>query len=135
MAIFHSLNKYRDFGLLVIRVGLGAMFIFHGYPKMMGGPAGWAEIGASTKVVGINFAPVFWGLMAALSEALGGFLILVGLIFRPACLLLLITLAIAAITHFVKGDGLSGASHAVEAAIMFTGLFIIGPGRYSADRK
>jgi putative oxidoreductase len=135
MAIFHTLNKYRDLGLLIIRVGLGIMFIIHGYPKLMGGPEGWAGLGASTKYVGITFAPVFWGLMAALAEALGGFFILVGLLFRPACLLLIATLIVAALTHLGKGDGLSGASHAIEDAVMFAGLFFIGPGKYSVDKK
>ena len=37
MAIFQTLGKYKDFGLLIMRVGLGVMMIVHGFPKMMGG--------------------------------------------------------------------------------------------------
>ncbi|WP_369811116.1 DoxX family membrane protein [Hymenobacter mellowenesis] len=34
-------NRYpaHDFGLLIIRVGIGLMFMLHGYPKLTGGPA------------------------------------------------------------------------------------------------
>src|SRR6478735_3204291 len=104
MAYLSSLSKYKDLGLLVIRVGLGAMFIYHGYPKLMGGPDGWAGLGSSTKYVGIHFAPVFWGFLAALTETLGGFLLLIGLAFRPICLLLVINLIVAAAMHIGQGD-------------------------------
>jgi putative oxidoreductase len=135
MAIWHTLNKYRDFGLLIIRVGLGAMFIYHGYPKLMGGPEKWAAVGSATKYVGITFAPVLWGLLAALIEAAGGMFIIFGLAFRPVCLLLAINMAIAALSHLGQGQGLSAASHAIEDGIVFLGLLVIGPGKYSVDRK
>ena len=39
-----SLGKYVDAGLLVARLGFGlAFFWFHGYPKLMSGPDGWAQ--------------------------------------------------------------------------------------------
>lgn len=135
MAVFNNLGKYRNFGLLVIRIGLGIMFIYHGYPKLMGGVHSWEKVGAATKYVGIHFAPVFWGLMAALTETVGGFLILIGLAFRPACLLLVINLIVAVCFHFGKGDGLETAAHAIEDAVMFAGLLFLGPGRYSVDKK
>ncbi|HAE66424.1 MAG TPA: DoxX family protein, partial [Sphingobacterium sp.] len=34
MAIWNSLGKYRDTGLLILRVGLGVMMIMHGLPKL-----------------------------------------------------------------------------------------------------
>ncbi|MBL4676351.1 MAG: DoxX family protein [Mucilaginibacter sp.] len=135
MAYLSNLGKYKDLGLLVTRVGLGAMFIYHGYPKLFGGPHLWEQVGASTKYVGITFAPVFWGLTAALVETLGGFLLIIGLAFRPVCLLLLINLIVAAASHLGKGDGLMGASHAIEDAFMFAGLLFIGAGKYSVDKK
>ena len=135
MAYLSKLNQYKDLGLLITRVGLGAMFIFHGYPKLMGGPEGWTGLGASTKFIGITFAPVFWGFMAALVETLGGFLVVIGLAFRPVCALLVFNLVVAAAMHFGMGDGLKGAAHAIEDAVMFAGLFFIGPGKYSVDKR
>jgi putative oxidoreductase len=49
--------------------------------------------------------------------------------------LLLINMVVAAATHFGKGDGLDGAAHAIEDAVVFAGLFFIGPGSYSVDKK
>ncbi|GGE58609.1 DoxX family protein [Agrobacterium tumefaciens] len=135
MAIFDSLGKYRNTGLLIMRIGIGIMFIVHGFPKLAGGPAGWAELGGSMKVVGVNFLPVFWGFMAAVAETFGGFLLIVGLFFRPACIALVFTMIIAALVHFGKGDGLGGASHAIELGIVFFSLIFIGPGKYSVDKK
>lgn len=135
MAIFDTLGKYRNTGLLILRVGLGAMMMVHGLPKIMGGPDKWAALGGSMKVIGIDFLPTFWGLMAALSEGMGGFLLVLGLFFRPVNMLLAFTMLIAALVHFGKGEGIMGASHAIEVGIVFFSLIFIGPGKYSVDKK
>lgn len=135
MALLGNLGNYKNFGLLIIRVGLGVMFIYHGYPKLMGGIKGWEGLGQSTKYVGIHFLPVVWGFLAAVTELLGGFLLIIGLAFRPVCILLLINLIVAALTHFGKGGNLGDAAHAIEDAIMFAGLLFVGPGKYSVDKK
>jgi putative oxidoreductase len=140
MTLFSNLGKYKNFGLLVIRVGLGIMFIYHGYPKLIGGIKMWEQLGSSTKYVGIHFAPVLWGLLCALVETIGGFLlfiglVFIGLVFRPVCLLLVINLIVAAISQYKSGGGLQDAAHAIEDAIMFAGLMFLGPGRYSVDKK
>ncbi|GAB1464481.1 DoxX family protein [Pedobacter sp.] len=135
MAIFDTLGKYRNTGLLILRVGLGAMMMVHGLPKIMGGPDKWALLGGSMKVIGIDFIPAFWGFMAAITEGLGGFLLLLGLFFRPVNILLAFTMVIAALVHFGKGEGIMGASHAIEVGIVFFSLIFIGPGKYSVDGK
>jgi putative oxidoreductase len=131
--ILTSLNRFRDLGLLVLRVGLGSMFIYHGLPKLLGGPAFLAQLGAATGTLGIHFLPVFWGFMAAVAEAIGGLLLLLGLLSRPACLLMFINMVVAASFHLSKGDGLGVASHAIEVGIVFLSLVLIGPGKYSLD--
>ncbi len=135
MAILDKLGNYKNFGLLIIRVGLGIMFIYHGYPKLMGGPKEWTELGGSMKYVGIHFLPVVWGFLAAVTELLGGFLLIIGLAFRPVCILLFINLVVAALTHFGGGGSLGDAAHAIEDAVVFAGLVFIGPGKYSVDKK
>ncbi len=135
MAIFSNLGKYRDTGLLFLRLGVGILFMLYGYPKLLGGPSMWAGIGSSMKHVGITFAPEFWGLLAALVETFGGFLLILGLAFRPVSFLLAFTMVIAALHHYKAGDGLSGYSHALEAGIVFLALVLIGPGKYSVDGK
>ena len=78
------LEKYRDEGLLILRIGLGIMFILHGLPKMMGGPEQWAGLGMAMGNLGITFAPAFWGFMAAFAELVGGICLLLGIMLRPA---------------------------------------------------
>jgi putative oxidoreductase len=135
MALFSNLGNYKNFGLLIIRVGLGVMFIYHGYPKLMGGPKEWTGLGGSMKYIGIHFLPMVWGLLAAVTELLGGFLLIIGLAFRPVCILLFINLVIAALMHLRTGGSLGDAAHAIEDAIVFAGLIFIGPGKYSVDKK
>lgn len=135
MAILENLGKYKNLGLLLIRIGLGIMFIYHGVPKLAGGPELWEKLGGAMKGVGIGFAPTFWGFMAAATETFGGLLLIIGLAFRPVCILLVINLIIAALMLLSKGEGLEGAAHAIEDAIMFLGLLFIGPGSYSIDKK
>lgn len=135
MAIFENLGKYRNTGLLIIRMGLGIMFMIHGLPKIQGGVDMWAKIGGSMKLIGIDFFPAFWGFMASATECFGGFLLILGLFFRPVNILLAFTMFIAALTHLKGGDGINGASHAIELGVVFIGLIFLGPGRYSVDRK
>jgi len=135
MALFGNLGNYKNFGLLIIRVGLGSMFIYYGFPLLGGGVKKWEALGSATSYVGIHFWPVVWGLLAAAIETFGGFLLIIGLVFRPVCLLLFFTMIVAALSHFGRGQGLADASHAIEDAIMFAGLLFVGPGKYSADKK
>jgi putative oxidoreductase len=135
MALLQGLAQYRNTGLLIMRVGLGIMMIMHGYPKLFGGTEKWEKIGGAMTNIGIDFAPTFWGFMAATAEGVGGVLILLGLFFRPTCILIIFTMIIAAITHLSKGDGLMGASHAIELAFAFAGLLVLGAGKYSVDKS
>lgn len=127
-------DKGRDLGLLMLRVGIGVMFIGHGLPKLMDGPVAWEGIGGAMGNFGVTFAPAFWGFMAALSEGLGGLLLALGLFTRPACALMAFTMVVATSVHLGKGDGFfTGASHAVEACVIFVSMIAIGPGTMTLD--
>jgi len=114
---------------------MGIMFLYHGFPKLLGGPEKWEKLGMAVRYVGIDFMPVFWGFMAAFSEFFGGICLILGLLFRPACILLTLTMGVAAAMHLGKGEGLNIASHAIEDGIVFLGLIFMGPGRWSVDRR
>ena len=85
--------------------------------------------------MGGNFYPVVFGFLAALSEAGGGLLLILGLLTRPACFFLLSTMVVATTVHIQGGDSFNDYSHALEAAILFFSLLLIGPGKYSLDAK
>ena len=126
----------RDLGLLALRLGIGlSMLLFHGWGKITGGPERWKGIGAHMANLGLDFAPTFWGFMAAFSESVGSALIILGLFFRPAALLLAFTMAVAMVRHLTlpegaDGAGWKGASHALEFFTVYLCLFLTGPGRY-----
>jgi putative oxidoreductase len=130
-----QLDRFRDHGLLALRVGMGLMFVGHGWPKLAGGPEKWAKIGGAMSNLGIDFAPAFWGFMAGFAECGGGILLVLGLLTRPAAALLVCTMVVAAIRHVAAGDGFGGWSHATEAGITFASLFLMGPGKFSLDFK
>jgi putative oxidoreductase len=132
--IFSTWDKYRDQGLLLLRIGLGCMFIYHGAPKMFAGPELWLKLGMAMGFLGIHFLPTFWGFMAAFAEFFGGIFLIGGLLFRPICLMLLIDMLVATSMHFGSHQGLSVASHAIEDGIVFLSLLFIGPGALSLDQ-
>lgn len=131
--MFPMSERVRDAGILFMRVGMGAMFLGHGVPKLLGGQELWAKLGAAMANVGITFAPTFWGFMAGFAEAVGGLCLILGLLMRPMALMLAFTMAMAALSHHLRGDGFKGWSHATEAGIVFLALVLIGPGRYALD--
>ena len=124
-----------DLGLLVLRVGIGIVFIFHGFPKLIGGVETWTHVGSTMSMIGINFAPAFWGFMAAFAEAIGGVFIILGLMHRPAALMLVFTMIVALIMHITSGDPFGIYSNALKALIVFVALLITGPGKYSVDYR
>ncbi|GGK65137.1 DoxX family protein [Rufibacter glacialis] len=133
MSFLRNLYPHQHIGLLILRLGIGFMFIVHGWPKMTGGMEKWEQVGSAMSVVGITSGAAFFGFMAAFAETVGGLFLMLGFLFRPITLLLLVTMIMAALRHMVAGDGFGGYSHALEAAILFLSLYFIGPGRYSLD--
>lgn len=129
------LDRYRDLGLLLLRVGLGLAFMVHGYPKMLGGPDKWAGLGSTIGGLGITFGYTFWGFMAAATELVGGALLVLGLATRPVALALAFTMLVAAKMHLDNGDGFGGYSHAMEDGIAFLALVLTGAGRFSLDAR
>jgi putative oxidoreductase len=123
-------DKSRDYGLLLLRVGIGLMFVVvHGFPKVAGGPQAWESLGKTMAILGITFAPMFWGFMATASEFAGGICLVSGVLFRPACLLMAFTMFIAELANLHGGYGL--ASQPLELLILFLSFIFIGPGKFT----
>lgn len=130
------LNKYRDVGLLILRVGLGVMMFIHGFGKASIDVSAWERLGNAAHA---PLAPAVFGGLAILFEMLGGLLLAAGFLTRIALLMLICVMLGALSFHFQappdKGGGFNNASHALELLIVFLGLLFIGPGAYSVDRK
>ena len=83
-------------GLLVLRLAAGIIFIVHGWPKLnpnspMKGPAGF---GQGLKQMGIPL-PMFFGWVVALLETVGAVLLILGLGTRILGLLFAIDMLVA----------------------------------------
>jgi putative oxidoreductase len=126
-------GKISYVGLLIMRMGLGGMFVMHGSTKIFGGPPVWQEVGQAMNYWGVHMYPTIWGFLAAFAEFGGGILFILGFLFRPAAIMLTITMAVASTMHIVKGDPFTVYSHAVELGIVFLGLIFVGPGKLSID--
>lgn len=131
--LWKGLERHLDLGLLIVRIGFGlGFFWYHGLPKLTGGPERWAGVGGAMDSLGIGFVPVWFGLAAAIAEGVGGLLIALGLLFRPAAAAIFIVMVVATVNHMVTGVGTP--AHSFKNAWLFVGLFLIGPGKYSLDQ-
>src|SRR3954452_4025106 len=83
------LAKYRETGLLLMRVSLGVAFILLCGPVLLSGPGRWAVFGSAIRNIGLNSHFQIWGFLGALAGCLGGALMIFGLFFRPGVLLVL----------------------------------------------
>jgi len=130
-----------DLGLLVLRLGVGvSMLVFHGWGKIAGGPEKWTGLGGSMANLGLDFAPVVWGFLAAFAECVGSALLAIGFLFRPAAAMLALTMVVAVMHHLSMpagqpGAGWSGASHALELLAVYVALLLTGPGRIAPYRS
>lgn len=120
--------KYDDMALMLLRVFIGlAMAFSHGLGKVP--PP--EQLISGVAAMGLP-APEFFSWCAALAEFVGGILIAIGLLTRPAAAFLVITMAVAGfVVHAADPFGVK------EMAFLyfFAGLFFMihGAGRWSVD--
>ncbi|GHG25862.1 DoxX family protein [Paracoccus aerius] len=116
--------------VLYMRVICGAAFMVHGFPKIMN------PMGAVGMVEGLGFTPGWlWSPLLAGTEFLGGLLLVLGLLTRPAAVATSIVLCVTTYFHWVvQAEGFAGA----EKSLLWLGLTLYfaahGGGRLSLDR-
>lgn len=116
-----------DLGLLLFRAAAGGLMVFHGLPKLVGF-AGRKD----------SFAdPIGLGSTLSLSLTIGAeffcsILLILGLFTRFALVPLMFTMSV--IIFVVHGDDpWKERELPLLYLISFIGIFLAGPGRYSAD--
>ena len=118
-----------DAGLLIVRVVLGIIMLYHGWPKVtnLGGTIeGFTGMGIPLPALAATFATV--------AEVGGGLLLLLGVLTDVAGLLVTIDM-LGAITFvhakngFAVNDG--GFEWPLALLAMGLGIALAGPGRYS----
>jgi putative oxidoreductase len=126
-----------DFGLLVLRLVLGLVFVGHGSQKLFGWFGGSGLRGWIAGVGKMGLRPAwFWGLLAALGEFGGGLLLMIGLL-DPAGSLGIIAVMLMAIVkvHWSKGfwNSKGGIEFPLVNLAAALALALIGPGAYALD--
>ena len=123
-------GEERDRGLaaLILRVFAGlALALAHGIDKM---PPSDAFVGA---VAGMGFpSPESFAWAAGIAELAGGLLLAIGLLTRPAAILIAITMLVAAFLG-EAGNPFSDREPALLFAAIAIYFVLAGPGRYSVD--
>lgn len=117
-------NKQNAF--LVLRIGIGVLFLIFGIQKIMGGPAMWEFLGGTLKMIGISQWPVFWGFMAMLAEVVGGIALITGFFVRPAAAGLLFTMVIATMFKVSSGAPFTDTAFPLSMMIVFVACIIGG---------
>lgn len=125
-----ALEKLKPLALLLARIAIGVIFIYHGLPKLTH-PQQWVE----------NFHhmgfPGYFAYIAAILEVFGGALLIVGLFTRIAGLLLAGEMAVALVgVHGLVRD--PGNVHSYEfplaLAVLAFVLATVGAGAISLDQ-
>ena len=85
------LNSLQPIGLLVLRIALGVIFLYHGYPKLA-----HLRGGAQMQDFFVEHGmPGYFLYIAGVIETFGGGLLLLGLFTRPAALLVGLEMCVA----------------------------------------
>ncbi|GFM49215.1 quinol oxidase [Pseudomonas cichorii] len=132
------LSTRAGYGLTVLRIIVGIIFIAHGSQKLFGAFGGYGLKGTAQFMASQGLNPGY--LMALLSgsvEFFGGLAVLIGLLARPAALGLSVLLLVAIFSVHI-GNGLFMANNGYEFALALLGgsiaILIEGAGKLSADR-
>ena len=115
--------------LLALRVCLGIIFVYHGYPKLVHANAGMGEFFV------VHGLPRYFVSVAGILECFGALLLVLGLFTRPVALLLAIEMGVA-IWKVHSGHGYMAVKEyefplAVGAACF--ALAAVGAGAISVD--
>lgn len=117
-----------DAGLLVLRVLAGlALLRVHGWDKIFDYDA---ELASIPDPFGLG-APVNLAI-AIFSDVVCALLVVLGLAFRPAALVIMNTTLVGLLFVHLQDDW-HGLDVPLIYSIVFLGLLILGPGRYSLD--
>ncbi|MCM4173936.1 DoxX family protein [Arenibacter sp. TNZ] len=119
----------KDLGLLILRVSSAVLMITHGLPKFQKLLGGNFEFGDP---IGIGSTPSLF--LAVIGEFVFPIFVLVGFKTRWATVPTIITMLVA--TFIVHGsDSFIVKEKAVLYVLTFTTILLLGPGKYSLDKK
>jgi putative oxidoreductase len=126
------------YGIAVLRIIVGIIFMAHGSQKLFGMFGGYGLEGTGQYMASLGLNPGY--LMALLSgsaEFFGGVALFLGLLARPAAVVLIVMLVVAILSVHIH-NGLFMANNGFEFGLALLGaaiaVLIEGAGRVSLDR-
>jgi len=127
----HALEKLKPLGLLLLRIALGVIFVYHGYPKLFG----------HTRDAMQSFAhmglPGYFVYIAGVIEFFGGLMLIAGLFTRIAGLLLAGEMAVGLWTvHNIISNPMAVGNYELPLvlAVSTFALATVGAGLISFDQ-
>jgi len=133
------LNTRAGYGITVLRVIVGIIFMAHGSQKLFGMFGGYGLEGTGQYMESLGLTPGYlMALMSGSAEFFGGLGLVVGLLARPAAVVLIVMLVIAILSVHIH-NGLFMANNGYEFALALLGgaiaVLFEGAGRLSLDRS
>ena len=123
---------------LPLRVGAGVIFAAHGAQKLFGWFGGYGLEGTGGWMASIGIEPgVLMAALAGGAEFFGGLLLIVGLLVRPAAVVLAITVIVAIVAvHLQNGLFMSDNGYEFGLALLVISISLVfrGAGSISLDR-
>jgi putative oxidoreductase len=122
-------NLQSNIGLALLRIVPSAMLLTHGIPKFQKLLNGNLEFANS---LGIGAAPSLF--LAVIGEFVCPILIIVGFKTRWAALYSAITMSVIGFVHHAS-DPFKAKEKALLFLVFFIVIILLGPGKYSIDKK
>ncbi len=134
-----SLNNLQPWGALFLRLVLGIAMMYHGWSKVI--PAGgihggntFSAIERHSHYVASLGLPYWLGIVSALTEFVGGTLLVLGLFTRFAAFLVAVNMLMA-LVMVNRHHGYAGSEYSLALLVIALMLFFYGAGVCALDRK
>ena len=128
-----------DIAVLILRLGLGAMFAAHGLQMAFGLFKGPGVAGFSKMLPAMfGVSPMVWSYLASYTCLIGGICLIIGFLSRVAVIPLIIFMVTAiALVHWKNGFFITGGGWEYNFIVIcaLIALFISGPGRFSITKN
>ncbi|GEA52126.1 oxidoreductase [Vibrio inusitatus NBRC 102082] len=134
-----TLESNATWSTMALRLPVGLIFMAHGAQKLFGMFGGYGLEGTGQWMDSIGLGPGFlMALLAGSAEFFGGLAILIGLLTRPAALILAFTMMVAILSvHFENGLFMANNGYEFGLALLAASvsLFISGAGNLALDNE
>jgi len=132
------INSADGYNTLPVRLATGVIFAAHGAQKLYGWFGGYGLEGTGAWMSSIGLEPgVLMAALAGGAEFFGGLALILGLLVRPAAVVLALTMAVAIVTvHLSNGLFISNNGYEFGLALLAisVSLAIRGAGSASIDQ-